>query len=179
MAKTKIAGKPPQAELAELWGEEADEDGGHDQHQEPLQHARAIWLRALGIHKPRRQSTRVALAQYRHTDHFHAAHMRDLGDTDAYPLGMKIMQHHMRNMLGQGFEELEMPVFQVRTDALNDLTVIHRIANIVGLARLMRIEPDLQIKIERLRFELLPLIDADPSFGAHFANEYGVHGNVL
>ena len=44
------------------------------------------------------------------TDQLDAAHVIDLGHTYFYPLRLEVMQHNLRNMFSQRFEQLEVSI---------------------------------------------------------------------
>ena len=93
--------------------------------------------------------------------HLAVADRLQFGDTDLDPRGVEVLEDDLRDVLGQGFQQGEMPFAQDGLEVLCDFGVIQRVVNVVGLAGAAVGQGDVEIDLQRLRHALFPFVNAD------------------
>src|SRR4051812_3250302 len=105
---------------------------------------------------------RVAAPLECHSDLAHARDVPELRHRQAHPRGLELAGHERADMFGEGLEQPEAALGELRRDAAHDLAVVDRVVDVVRAAHLVAGNADLDVHLERLRALLLPLVDAHP-----------------
>src|SRR5687768_2952727 len=121
----------------------------------------------------------VSMALERDSDLAHARDVAELGDREAHPGRLEVAGDERADVLGQGFQQLEAPLGELRRDSLHDLAVVNGVVDVVGTPGLVAGNADLDVHLECLRALLLPLVDSHPGVDAELPDEDRIHGLVL
>src|SRR5688572_23858409 len=120
-----------------------------------------------------------AAALERDPDLAYARDVAELGDREAHPRRLEVAGDERADVLGQGLQQLEAPLGELRRDALHHLAVVNRVVDVVGVPGAVAGDADLDVHLERLRALLLPLVDSHPGVDAELPDEDRIHGLVL
>src|SRR6478752_1680019 len=127
---------------------------------------------------PRASRARVAPALEGDADLADVADVAQLGHGKAHPRGAEFADDDAADVLGQGFEELELPARELGHDALDHLAVVDGVVDVVRPADVGAGDADLDFHLERLGALLFPLVDAHPRVDPELADEYRIHGSL-
>ena len=98
-----------------------------------------------------------------------------LRHADPHPRCFKVIEQYLRDVFGQGFQQIEMAAVQHALDLTHDIGIVEGVLDVVGLAGAAVGQGDLQIELQGLRHALFPFVHADECIDLEFAQKNDVH----
>src|ERR1700733_3302551 len=112
----------------------------------------------------------------RNPDELRIAQRPELGYAELHPRGAEFLEDHVRQMVGERFDEAEMLGGQFRADAFYDHGIIDGVGDLVRVRGLGVGQADVDVELHGLARAAFTAVNADAGFEAQLANENGVHG---
>ena len=107
--------------------------------------------------------------------HAAAAYGLQLGHTDLDPRGVEILEQDLCDVFGEGFKQVEVAAGQHFLEVAHDLGIIQRVGNVVALAGAGVGQGDVQVDLQGLRHDALPVVYAYECVDLEFAQKDDVH----
>ncbi len=107
--------------------------------------------------------------------HLAIAYRLQFGNADFYPRCFEVLDDDLRDVFGQGFEQVEVVAGERALDVAHDVGVVERVVDVVSFTGAAVWQRDFQVYLQGLRYALFPFVDADEGFDFEFAQKDDVH----
>lgn len=110
--------------------------------------------------------------------HLAIAYRLQFGNADFYPRCFEVLDDDLRDVFGQGFEQVEVAAGECALDVAHNVRIVERVVDVVSFTGAVVGQGDFQVELQGLRYALFPFVDADEGFDFKFAQKDDVHRSV-